>query len=142
MRCWSPRNIPILGADGSVRYIIHSVQDVTDLLIERQATAAAQQADAEAARCEGAHTPLLAEARAAAPLTARQRDIALMAAHGTASRDIAEELHLSVRTVENHLNSVYAKLGVSTRRELARALNVAHHQPHEPLRDAVHLRSS
>jgi len=39
-----------------------------------------------------------------------------------ASKDIAERLYVSVRTVDNHLQHAYAKLGVSNRAELARAL--------------------
>jgi DNA-binding CsgD family transcriptional regulator len=38
-----------------------------------------------------------------------------MAAAGTASREIAERLFLSVRTVDNHLQRVYSKLGVVSR---------------------------
>ena len=30
VRYWSPINVPVLGADGNVRYIIHQVEDVTD----------------------------------------------------------------------------------------------------------------
>ena len=57
-----------------------------------------------------------------APLTSRERDIANLAARGETSKDIADRLFLSVRTVNNHLQSVYSKLGVSGRRELAKAL--------------------
>jgi DNA-binding CsgD family transcriptional regulator len=39
-----------------------------------------------------------------------------------ASKDIAERLYLSVRTVNNHLQHAYAKLGVSSRAGLAQAL--------------------
>ncbi|MEV6332972.1 LuxR C-terminal-related transcriptional regulator [Streptomyces sp. NPDC051909] len=84
----------------------------------RRATAAARQAEASASRCEGASTPLLTPAEVTAALSAREREIALLAAAGTASKDIAAILHLSVRTVDNHLQHAYTKLGVSTRRQL------------------------
>ncbi|MGW8358061.1 LuxR C-terminal-related transcriptional regulator [Streptomyces wedmorensis] len=88
----------------------------------RPATAAGQRAQACTARCEGARTPLLAPAETTATLTPREREIALQAAAGTTSKDIAATLHLSVRTVDNHLQHAYAKLGVTTRRELAHTL--------------------
>ncbi|MGW8356503.1 LuxR C-terminal-related transcriptional regulator [Streptomyces wedmorensis] len=88
----------------------------------RRAAAAAQRAQACAARCQGARTPLLGITEVAAALTAREREIALLAASGTSSKDIAATLHLSVRTVDNHLQHAYAKLGVTTRRELADTL--------------------
>jgi DNA-binding CsgD family transcriptional regulator len=76
-----------------------------------------------AAACDGLATPGLAHARAvltgAAPLTSRERDVALLAARGMQSRGIAERLDLSVRTVDNHLARCFDKLGVRTRGELA-----------------------
>ena len=51
-----------------------------------------------------------------------QRNWAAMAAAGASSREIAAKLVLSVRTVDNHLQSAYTKLGVTSREELARAL--------------------
>ncbi|MFF8848272.1 response regulator transcription factor [Streptomyces sp. NPDC015127] len=62
---------------------------------------------------------MLANAETIAPLTAREREIALLAAARATSKDIASTLNLSVRTVDNHLQRVYTKLGVTTRRELA-----------------------
>ena len=56
------------------------------------------------------------------PLTPRERDIATLAAQGVSSKDIADRLFLSVRTVNNHLQNVYSKLGVGSRKELASAL--------------------
>ena len=46
----------------------------------------------------------------------------MLAADGLSSKDIAERLYLSVRTVNNHLQSAYSKLGVSGRDDLARSL--------------------
>ena len=43
----------------------------------------------------------------------------MLAAAGETSKEIAAALTLSVRTVDNHLQKAYAKLGIATRRELA-----------------------
>ncbi|MBY8872410.1 LuxR C-terminal-related transcriptional regulator [Micromonospora sp. PLK6-60] len=55
-------------------------------------------------------------------LTSREREIAGLAAEGVTSRVIAERLYLSSRTVENHLQRVYSKLGVTGRAELGAVL--------------------
>lgn len=55
-------------------------------------------------------------------LTASERRVAERAAAGSTNREIAAELFVTPKTVENHLTRVYAKLGVSSRRELAAAL--------------------
>jgi len=77
-----------------------------------------------AARCEDARTPSLARPDVLEPLSDREREVALLAAGGAASREIAERLFLSYRTVTNHLQRAYTKLGVSGRAELARALGL------------------
>jgi DNA-binding NarL/FixJ family response regulator len=71
--------------------------------------------------CDGASTPPLANL--ASPLTMREREVARLAAAGTANREIAAHLYLSVRTVENHLASAYRKLGLSGRHELREVLH-------------------
>jgi DNA-binding NarL/FixJ family response regulator len=72
--------------------------------------------------CEGARSPVQLPTDAVVPLTTREREIALLAASGVPSKEIAERLYLSVRTVNNHLQNVYTKLGVSSRAELASVL--------------------
>ncbi|MFZ4519951.1 MAG: helix-turn-helix transcriptional regulator [Microthrixaceae bacterium] len=52
-------------------------------------------------------------------LTPREREVATLAAEGRRDAEIAEELFLSVRTVQTHLARVYGKLGISGRKELA-----------------------
>ncbi|MFP5321006.1 MAG: LuxR C-terminal-related transcriptional regulator [Acidimicrobiia bacterium] len=93
--------------------------------------AAAAHDDAVAARRSAARA--VAWARAVAPIVVdvppvadavsdRELDVAVRAAGGAASRDIAAALFLSVRTVDNHLRRAYAKLSVHSRAELAAAL--------------------
>jgi DNA-binding CsgD family transcriptional regulator len=50
-----------------------------------------------------------------AALSAREREIAGLVAAGRSNKEIAATLFLSVRTVENHLRRVFAKLEVSRR---------------------------
>jgi DNA-binding CsgD family transcriptional regulator len=88
----------------------------------RAAAAALRRSSVLAATCEGASTPGLLHAEAAVPLSGREREIVMLAARGMASKDIAERLYLSVRTVNNHLQHAYAKLGVASRAGLAQAL--------------------
>lgn len=59
------------------------------------------------------------------PLTPREREVARLAASGRSSRSIADELVVSVRTIDSHLARVYAKLGISTRRDLAKVFGLA-----------------
>jgi DNA-binding CsgD family transcriptional regulator len=56
------------------------------------------------------------------PLTAREREIADLVAAGRTNREIAAQLVLSTRTIEAHLRTIYAKLGVRSRVELTRAV--------------------
>jgi DNA-binding CsgD family transcriptional regulator len=53
------------------------------------------------------------------PLTAREREIAQLVRSGLANRQIAGQLHISVRTVENHVSRVLRKLRLSGRAELS-----------------------
>lgn len=55
-------------------------------------------------------------------LTPRELDVARLAATRSRSREIAERLGLSVRTVDNHLARAYRKLGVTGRDDLREAL--------------------
>jgi len=52
-------------------------------------------------------------------LSHAERPVAELAAAGATNRDIADALYLTVRTVEYHLTSVYRKLGVAGRADLA-----------------------
>lgn len=66
--------------------------------------------------------PRRSVALGAESLTASERRVASLAVAGRTNRDIAQELFVSPKTVENHLGRVYSKLGIGNRRELAGAL--------------------
>ena len=55
-------------------------------------------------------------------LSSSELRVAELAAGGQTNRHIAQALFVTQRTVENHLTSAYAKLGISSRTELGRAL--------------------
>ena len=92
--------------------------------LARQATKTARRAGELAAPLGDVRTPGLSLGGRTGldQLTRREREVATMAAAGASSRDIAAKLVLSVRTVDNHLQNVYSKLGVTSRDELARIL--------------------
>lgn len=60
-----------------------------------------------------------AQARAASPLSPRECEVAALIALALSNRQIADRLVLSERTVETHVRSILAKLGYSTRTEIA-----------------------
>ena len=90
----------------------------------RRATAAQQWSADLADRAGGIHTPVIARGSSVEPLTAREREVALLAAGGISSREVGRRLHLSTRTVDTHLARVYRKLGITGRAELAPALGM------------------
>ncbi len=90
--------------------------------------AAARRAGSLARACEGLpgsgeageqEEAILASLR----LSRREQDVVDLALEGMSDRQIADQLHLSVRTVEGHLHRSYAKLGVRSRDELRDAVN-------------------
>ena len=92
----------------------------------RRGAAAEQHAARLLARCEGAATPPVQTITARVHLTPGELDTARQAATGRTNKQIAGDLHLSVRTIESHLQRAYEKLGIAGRHELAEAL---HDQP-------------
>ena len=90
--------------------------------VEAGARRAAARAATLRARCADVMTPALIQPLDGEALTTREAQIARLAADGQSSKAIAEQLHLSVRTVEGHLGRAYDKLGVRSRAELVRAL--------------------
>jgi DNA-binding CsgD family transcriptional regulator len=84
----------------------------------RKAATARRRAQLLGARCEGAQTPTLQLVVVGADLSRIERDIAMFAASGLPNKEIAERMTRSVRTIENNLQHVYSKLGITSRTEL------------------------
>ncbi len=68
----------------------------------------------------GEPTPKQQGERSAVALTTQESYIARLAREGYTNSEIASHLFLSPRTVEWHLGRIFAKLGISSRRELRR----------------------
>ena len=89
------------------------------------ASASRRRCESWASDCGDPRTPMLAQGTNTALLTRREREIAGLAASGRTTREIAALLVVSPRTVDNHLQRVYGKLGISRRTDLAEAMRGA-----------------
>jgi len=57
------------------------------------------------------------EERALDQLTEREMEVLKLAAKGMSNREMAQELIVSVRTVQSHLHNIFGKMGVGSRTE-------------------------
>ncbi|WP_113717134.1 helix-turn-helix transcriptional regulator [Arthrobacter dokdonensis] len=118
-----------LGAAGMFGLAERALQRSVALLGESESLEAVRSARSslrKAADGMGVETPGMVRPAKAADtrpptgrLTRREMEISTMAAAGRTDREIAQQLMLSLRTVEGHLYRAYAKLGISGREELA-----------------------
>ena len=83
--------------------------------LEKDARAGRLDADAVAAVLEAAGHQHAARRPRPAGLTERQVEVLRLVAAGRTNRQIADQLSLSPRTVEHHVQDVYARIEVSTR---------------------------
>ena len=74
-------------------------------------------------RCDGATTPAIRATARPLPITAREREIAVLIGRGLTNREIAERLTVSVRTVEGHIYRACIKLDVADRESLSHVVN-------------------
>ena len=103
------------GADG---YLIKDAQpDMLHFRIERLMAGEPSLSPAIArmmlARFRPVHDP------AEDPLTGREREVLSLVGRGLRAREVAEQLQISAHTVRDHLKSIYRKLDVSSRAEVA-----------------------
>jgi DNA-binding CsgD family transcriptional regulator len=62
-----------------------------------------------------------------AELSERERQVAELVAEGRSNRQIAEQLDLSPKTIANHLNRMFTRLGLGSRAELAALVERSRH---------------
>lgn len=65
-------------------------------------------------------------------LTRREQEVLRLVSAGMTDRQIAENLFISIRTVEHHVASIFRKFGVKTR---TAAANIARTAPHTPIEE-------
>jgi DNA-binding CsgD family transcriptional regulator len=90
-----------------------SLQAGLAIFTEHGARLWAERARAELARISGSSPS------AGNELSETERRIATLVASGQANKQVAAELHVTVRTVESNLTRVYQKLGIRSRSQLA-----------------------
>lgn len=130
----------LLAAAEEIRSSVGSVRSVTEQNLVQDALAAIEAAldvnELDSTRTEGRGLTLNAAVALARrgrgernrpasgwdSLTPAERDVATRVAAGATNREVAQALFVSANTVKTHLSSVFAKLGVSSRTELARAM--------------------
>ncbi|MFF1747882.1 LuxR C-terminal-related transcriptional regulator [Streptomyces mirabilis] len=83
-----------------------------------------------AEKCQGARTPGILSSTVPI-LTKRETEIAMLVSQGLSTAEVAERLVISRRTVDNHLQNIYNKLGITSRRSLRTALGcMGHNESH------------
>jgi DNA-binding NarL/FixJ family response regulator len=98
-----------------------SLDEARELFASQGAEAWLARADDELSR--------VAVRRAPEELSATELQIAQLAADGLSNQAIAEQVFVSVKTVESNLKRAYRKLDISSRAQLARALDQLDEQP-------------
>ena len=81
--------------------------------------------DRALAECDVTPGGARASSTAVDALTARERVVARLVADGATNREVAAQLYLSVKGIEYHLGNIFAKLEITSRRQLRSALGGA-----------------
>jgi DNA-binding CsgD family transcriptional regulator/tetratricopeptide (TPR) repeat protein len=71
----------------------------------------------------GVRVPVPGRGAGAHGLTRRELDVVNLVSEGYTNQQIADSLYITVRTVETHLSNIFAKLGVTTRTGILKAIS-------------------
>ncbi|KGN38313.1 response regulator [Knoellia subterranea] len=108
-------------ADGAAGYLIHGTFDADSLAHMVRATASGAAPFSQAALRAVQQGPVSGSAPASDQdplgLSPRQAEVMDLIAEGRSNSDIAGHLFLAEKTVKNHINQIFAILGVTSRAE-------------------------
>jgi predicted ATPase/DNA-binding CsgD family transcriptional regulator len=135
---WQPLGAYLSGFHAYLRWHDHYEKKARNALGEAAFLAASQhgaqlspdQAIAYASEADSKPLAPQASSRPAAVLTKREAQVADLVAKGTSNRHIAEALVISQRTAEGHVEHILAKLGFTSRAQIAAWITAQ--QPPEP----------
>ncbi len=105
----------VLLAQGQRRRALEELRAAYDLLAAVGAEPFLRRVEAD---LSAAGIPAAPGSRSPLDLTERERDVVALVAKGLTNREVAAELYIGDKTVEYHLRNVFAKLGVTSRRQL------------------------
>jgi DNA-binding NarL/FixJ family response regulator len=131
--------IALLDAGGAAYEVVRTRLDLAETLIlmghpeaaDREAEVAREGASrlgaaADVARADQVLSGLRDPAAGFKDLTSREVEILRLLAAGKSNSEMAEDLFVSVRTVERHVSNIYAKIGVFGRSGRVAAAAYAH----------------
>jgi DNA-binding CsgD family transcriptional regulator len=110
-----------LRSGGSRREAIQWLRTAHDILSKLGATPFLAACDTELSAC-GVRISGTPAAGNPHGLTAKEQTVARLVAEGLSNREAAAELYLSTKAIEYHLNNIFAKVGITSRRQLRAAL--------------------
>jgi DNA-binding CsgD family transcriptional regulator len=99
---------------------VHQLNAAFDTYMEHEALADARRVGRELRRL-GVQRRIVSQPRVKTgwdSLTDSELTVVNLIAQGVTNRDVAEQLHLSLHTVKNHVHNAFAKLGINTRAQL------------------------
>jgi ATP/maltotriose-dependent transcriptional regulator MalT len=112
-----------LRTDGNRREAIQWLRSAHDTLSGLGARPFLAACDAELSAC-GVRISGSPAAGNPHDLTAKEQAVTRLVMEGLSNREVAAELYLSTKAIEYHLNNIFAKVGITSRRQLRAALTL------------------